>query len=107
MEPRNSDYIDGNAPLVVRGRGLPSSTVRVTVSYTSKALGGILPVSGQSGTRDVEVGRDGMWESGGISLQTKSLFTANRDTVFTVTAVQLDASGNPASDPATVTVRPG
>ena len=107
VEPKNSDYIDGNAPLVVRGRGLPNSTVRVTVSYTSKALGGILPVTGQSGTRDVGVGKDGMWESEGIPLQAKLLFTANRDTVFTITAVQLDASGSPASDPATITVRPG
>ena len=107
IEPKNSDYVDGSAPLVVRGRGLPNSTVRVTVSYTSKALGGILPVSGQGGTRDVGVGRDGLWETEGIPLQTKSLFAVNRDTVFTVTAVQLDASGSPASDPATVTVRPG
>ena len=107
IEPKNSDYVDGNAPLTVRGRGLPNSTVRVTVSYTSKALGGILPISGQSGTKDVLVGRDGEWEAGGISIQTKSLFTANRDTVFTISAVQLDASGSPVSDPATITVRPG
>ncbi len=107
VEPKNSDYIDGNAPLVVRGRGLPNSTVRVTVSYTSKASGGILPVTGQSGTKDVVVGRDGMWESEGIPLQAKLLFTANRDTVFTITAVQLDASGSPASEPTVATVRPG
>ncbi len=107
IDPKNSDYVDGNAPLTVRGRGLPNSTVRVTVSYTSKALGGILPVTGQSGTRNVSVGKDGEWASEGIPLQAKSLFTANRDTVFTVSAVQLDASGSPASEPATVTVRPG
>lgn len=107
VEPKNSDYVDGNAPLVVRGRGVPSSTVRVTVSYTSKALGGILPVSGQSGTRDIQVGKDGLWETEGIPLQVKSLFTANRDTVFTITAVQLDASDRPASEPTVITVVPG
>ena len=107
IDPKNSDYVDGSAPLTVRGRGLPNSTVRVTVSYTSKALGGILPISGQNGTKDVVVGKDGEWEAGGISIQTKSLFTANRDTIFTISAVQLDASGSPASDPATITVRPG
>ncbi len=106
-DPKNSDYVDGSAPLTVRGRGLPNSTVRVTVSYTSKALGGILPISGQSGTKDVTVDKDGDWEADGIPLQTKSLFTANRDTAFTISAVQLDASGSPASDPSTVTVRPG
>ena len=79
----------------------------MTVSYTSKAPGGVLPVTGQSGTQDVGVGRDGMWESEGIPLQAKLLFTANRDTVFTITAVQLDASGSPASEPAVATVRPG
>lgn len=107
VEPKDSDYIDGAAPLVVRGRGLPNSAVRVTVSYTSTAPGGILPVTGQSGTRDVQVGKDGMWETEGIPLQAKPLLAANRSTVFTITAVQLDASGSPASDPVTITVRPG
>ncbi len=106
-DPKNSDYIDASAPLTVRGRGLPSSTVRVTISYTSKALGGILPVSGQSGTKDVVVSKDGDWEATDIALQVKSLFNTNRDTVFTISAAQLDASGNPASDPTTITVRPG
>ncbi len=106
-EPKNSDYVDGSAPLTVKGRGLPNSTVRVTVSYTSKALGGILPVSGQSATKDVGVSKDGDWEADDISLQVKLLFNTGRDTVYTISATQLDASGNATSDPATITVRPG
>ena len=105
--PKDSDYIDANAPLTVKGRALPGSTVRVAVSYTSKALGGILPVSGQSGTKDVTADKNGDWEADDLSLQVKSLFGTNRDTVFTVSATQLDAAGNPASDPTTVQVRPG
>lgn len=107
IEPKNDDAVDVAAPLTVKGRGIPNSTVRVTVSYTSKALGGILPVSGQSGTKDVGVSKDGEWEADDISLQIKSLFSANRDTVFTVTATQLDSSGSPTSDSADIKLRPG
>ena len=106
-DPRNSDYVDANALLTVKGRGVPNSTVRVDVSYTSKVLGGILPVSGQSGTKDVEADKNGDWTAEGLSLQIKTLFGTNRDTIFTITATQLDASGNPASDPTTIQVRPG
>ena len=106
-EPKSGDFIDANAPLTIKGRGLPSSTVRVSVSYTSKALGGILPVSGQSATKDVGVSKDGDWEADGLSVQVQSLFGTNRDTVYTISVVQLDASGSPASEPSTITVRPG
>ena len=105
--PKDSDYVDASAPLTVKGTALPGSTVRVAISYTSKALGGILPVSGQSGTVDVTADKNGDWEADDLSLQIKSLFGTNRDTVFTVTATQLDANGNPASDPTTIQVRPG
>ncbi len=105
--PKPNDYVDETAPLTVKGRAQPNSTVRVAITYTSKALGGILPVTGQSGSKDISVGKDGEWEADDFPLQIKSVFGANRDTVFTVTATQLDVSGSPASDPATVQVRPG
>ena len=107
LEPKNSDTVDASAPLTIRGRALPNSTVRVTVSYTSNALGGILPVSGQSGAKDVSVSKDGDWEATDISLKVRTLFNTNRDTVFTISATQLDSSGNATSDPMTITVRPG
>ena len=106
-EPKDSDYVDGSAPLTVKGRAQPGSTVRVTVSYTSKALGGILPVSGESGSKDVVADKNGNWQATDFPLQVKSLFGTNRDTVFSVSATQLDTSGNSASSPATITVRPG
>ena len=105
--PKNSDYVDATAPLTVKGRALPNTTVRVVITYTSKALGGILPVSGQSGSKDINVGKDGVWEADDFPLQIKSVFGANRDTEYTVTATQIDASGSASSDPATIHVRPG
>ena len=107
LEPKDSDFVNAGAPLTVRGSAVPNSTVRVTISYTSKALGGILPISGQSGTKDVNVGKDGEWIAESIPLQVRSLFNMNRDTVFTIAATQLDSSGNATSDPVTITVRPG
>ena len=102
LEPQDTAY----APLTVRGRATPGSTVRVTVSYESKALGGILPVRGESATKDVVATKDGDWTAEALSLKVRSLFGANRDTVFTITATRLDTSGKPASDDATITVRP-
>ena len=105
--PADSGYVDANQPLTVKGKAAPNSTVRVTVSYDSKALGGILPVSGQSATKDVTVDKDGNWSADDLSLKVKTLlFGGNRDTVFTITATELDASGSPDSDDAKITVRP-
>ena len=107
LEPKDADYINADSPLTVRGKATPGSTVRVTVSYESKALGGILPVRGQSATKDVTATKDGDWTAEDLSLKVRSLFGANRDTVFTITATRLDSSGKPASDDTTITVRPG
>ena len=107
LDPQDSAYINADAPLTVKGKAAPGSTVRVTVSYESKALGGILPVRGESATKDVVADKDGDWTAEGLSLKVRSLFGANRDTVFTITATRLDSSGKPASDDATITVRPG
>ena len=107
VSPEDAEYVDAAQPLTVRGKAAPGSTVRVTVSYESKALGGILPVSGQSATKDVLTTRGGDWTAEALSLKVRSLFGTNRDTVFTITAAELDASGSPASAEAKVTVRPG
>lgn len=104
---RDNDYIDPRAPLTINGRAVPNSRVRVAVSYTSKALGGILPVGGEIESKDVSVNKNGDWTAEGLSVQTNTFFGTNRDTVFTISATQLDASGSPASDPTTLQVRPG
>jgi len=108
VSPADSDYVDANQPLTVKGKAAPGSAVRVVVSYESKVLGGILPVSGQSATKDVVADKNGDWTADALSLKVRSLlFGGSRDTVFTITATELDASGSPASDVAKVTVRPG
>jgi len=100
--------VDANQPLTVKGRASAGSTVRVVVSYESKVLGGILPVNGQSATKDVITDKNGDWTAEALSLKVRSLlFGGSRDTVFTITATELDVSGNPASSEAKVTVRPG
>jgi hypothetical protein len=104
---RDNDYIDPRAPLTINGRAVPNSRVRVAVSYTSKALGGILPVGGEIESKDVSVNKNGDWTAEGLSVQTNTFFGTDRDTVFTISATQLDAAGSPASDPTTIQVRPG
>ncbi len=105
--PKDADYVDETAPLAVRGRAQSGSTVRVTLSYVSQAPGGILPVQGESGTKDVTADKNGEWEVTDLPLLMKTLIGKDRDTAFTITAVQLDAGGNPASATSTVHVRPG
>ena len=100
--------MDASQPLTVKGKAAPGSRVRIVVSYESKVLGGILPVSGQSATKDVVADKNGEWTAEALSLNIRTLlFGGSRDTVFTITATELDASGNPASSEAKVTVRPG
>ena len=106
LSPTADDTVDASRPLEVKGRAQPGSTVRVTVNYVSKVLGGFLPVSGSSGSQDVVANKNGDWSATGLSLKTNSLFGAGRDTVFTITATQLDAGGNAASKDASVQVRP-
>lgn len=107
LSPSDNDTVDANQALTVRGKAEPGSTVRVTVNYVSKVLGGILPVSGSSGTKDVVADKSGNWTATDLSLKVQSLFGSGRDTVFTITATELDAAGNPASEDASVKVRPG
>jgi len=108
ISPADADYVNADQPLTVKGRAAPGSPVRIVVSYESKVLGGILPVSGQSATKDVVADKNGDWTADALSLKVRSLlFGGSRDTVFTITATELDASGSPASPEAKVTVRPG
>lgn len=106
LSPTDSNYVDANTPLTVQGKAAPGSTVRVTVAYESKDLGGILPVTGQSASKDVVANKNGDWTAEALSLKVRSLFGGNRDTVFTITATELDAAGNPTTEAAKVTVRP-
>ena len=99
--------MDETAPLAVRGRAQPGSAVRVTLSYVSQAPGGILPVQGETGTKDITADKNGEWEVTDLPLLMKTLIGKDRDTAFTITAIQLDAGGNPASATSTVHVRPG
>ncbi len=107
LGPADNDTVSADQPLTVRGKAAPGSAVRVTVSYVSKVLGGILPVSGSSGSKDVVADKNGDWTADGLSLKIQSLFGSGRDTVFTITATELDAAGNTASDAASIKVRPG
>ena len=105
--PVDTDSVDVNTPLTVKGKAAPGSTVRVTINYVSKELGGILPVSGSSGSKDVVVDKNGDWTASEFALKIRTLFGSSRDTVFTIMATELDADGNPSSDAAKITVRPG
>ena len=107
LSPLDADSVDVNTPLTVKGRAAPGSTVRVTINYVSKELGGILPVSGSSGSKDVLVDKNGDWSASEFSLKIRTLFGSSRDTVFTIMATELDADGNPSSDVTKITVRPG
>ena len=89
--------------LTVEGTAAPGATVRVSINYVSKALGGLFSVNGSAGTKDVTADKDGKWKAEDLSLRTKSLFGQGQDTVFTISAVTVAANGD-LSEPATVTV---
>lgn len=106
LSPADNDTINTDNTVTIKGKATPGSTVHVAVSYESKVLGGFLPVSGQSASKDVVTDKNGDWTADGLSLKVRSLLGGTRDTVFTVTATELDSSGAPSSDDAKITLRP-
>lgn len=98
FEAGNEFQMEGDAP--------PGATVRVTVNYRSTALGGLFPLTGTSGIKEVTADGKGRWRLDAVSLATTSLFVRDQDTVFTITAVTVAANGD-LSPPAKVTARHG
>lgn len=90
--------------LTVAGTAAPGATVRVSVNFVSKALGGLFSVNGSAGSKEVTADKNGQWKAEDLSLRTNSLLGQGQDTVFTVSAVSVAANGD-VSDPATIKVR--
>jgi len=90
--------------LTVAGTAAPGATVRVSINFVSKALGGLFSVNGSAGSKEVTADKNGNWKAEDLSLRTNSLLGQGQDTVFTVSAVTVAANGD-VSDPATIKVR--
>ena len=90
-------------PLTVSGAAAPGATVQVKVDFSSKALGGLLPISGTVGSKEVTADKDGHWTAADLPLRSTSLFGTS-GTTFTVTATAVDSNGE-QSPAATVHVR--
>ncbi len=91
-------------PLTISGTAAPGATVRVTVGFNAKALGGLLPISGTVGTKDVTADDQGRWTASNLPLRANTLFGDSSDTTFTITATAVDSNGD-ASPAATIHVR--
>lgn len=102
--PENDSLV--SETLDVEGKAAPGATVRVSIDYVSKALGGLFSVNGSAGSKDVVADKNGSWKADAFTLKTNSLLASDRATVFTISAVTVDAGGN-LSSPAKVTVRRG
>jgi hypothetical protein len=74
-------------PLVIRGTGVPGSTVRLKVDYREKVLG-VLGVKGTAAQMDVVVRPNGKWESKPIDLGS---LLRSRDTELTVSAMAVNS----------------
>lgn len=92
--------------VTVTGKAAPGATVRVSVTYVSKALGGLFAVNGSSGSTEVKADKNGNWKVDGLQLRGNSLLGNSRDTTFTISAATVDASGQP-SEASKITVRRG
>ena len=104
VTPENDSLV--SETLDVEGKAAPGATVRVSINYVSKALGGLFSVNGSAGSKDVVTDKNGNWKADAFTLKTNSLLASDRATVFTISAATVDASGT-LSTPATVTVRRG
>ena len=104
VTPENDSLV--SETLDVEGKAAPGATVRVSIDYVSKALGGLFSVNGSAGSKDVVANKNGDWKADAFTLKTNSLLASDRATVFTISAVTVDASGT-LSTPAKVVVRRG
>lgn len=104
VRPENDSLVDQT--LDVEGRAAPGATIRVSIDYVSKALGGLFSVNGSAGSKDVVTDKNGNWKADGYTLKTNSLLANDRATVFTISAVTVAADGT-LSTPAKVVVRRG
>jgi len=104
LRPENDSLVDET--LDVEGKAAPGATVRVSIDYVSKALGGLFSVNGSVGSKDVVANKNGDWKAEQFTLKTNSLLASDRATVFTISASTVDASGT-LSAPAKVVVRRG
>ncbi|MBV9850369.1 MAG: copper amine oxidase N-terminal domain-containing protein [Armatimonadetes bacterium] len=102
-DPADGAQVGGD-PLTVSGTAAPGATVRVKVDFSGKALGGLLPISGSVGGKDVTADRNGRWTAPDLPLRADTLFGGSSDTTFTVTATAVDSNGD-ESPAATVHVR--
>lgn len=90
--------------LTVAGTAAPGATVQVQVTFTGKALGGLVPLSGSLANEEVTADTGGHWVASNISLRANSLFGEGSGTVFTITATAVDAAGD-QSQPTSVQVQ--
>lgn len=74
-------------PLIIRGRGMPNSTVRLKIDYAEKVLG-VLAVKGVAGQMEVTVGANGRWETRPIDLGSLS---RSRDAQINVTVTAVNS----------------
>lgn len=100
--PTADSALSGNT-VDAQGQAAPGATVRVSVTYTSKAFG-LVPISGTADTQDVKADKNGVWKAPGLSLRSNSLLGLGSNPTFTISAVTVAPNGD-LSDPATVSIR--
>ena len=96
------DGVQVGGTVVIKGKAAPNSTVNVKIAYSSKSLG-IFPVTGTAAQEQVKANPKGEWRTDELKLEAQALFTSRQNTVFTVSAVAVDATGQ-VSDPALIKI---
>ncbi len=82
--------------LTISGTSAPNATVRVTVDYVSRPLGGLLSLNGSAGSKEITADGSGKWSTNDFSASSNSLF-GNRNTTYTITAITVAANGQESS----------
>jgi hypothetical protein len=99
----DQDDVEAGATISFTGLAPPGATVRVTLSYVSKATGGLLPIHGVASMQEVTADDKGNWRIADLSLRQTSLMGRNQSTAYTLTAVTIASNGD-MSAPAKITV---
>lgn len=89
--PKPDDAVPGH--VVISGTSAPNATILIKVRYRSPGVADLYKNSGTSASTQIQADANGNWHTQDLDLSTGGIFPTKAGTVYTVTAVVVDATG--------------
>ncbi|MDR3710426.1 MAG: copper amine oxidase N-terminal domain-containing protein [Capsulimonadaceae bacterium] len=94
--PKPNEPVPGH--VVIAGTSAPNATVLINVRYKSPSVGDIFKNSGKAASTQVQADETGHWHTEDLKLASGGAFATSSGTIFTATAVVVDATGQQSDE---------